>query len=81
MKFANRMRSCVVPTELHEFLLRKPLHKTRDNLMTKKIQRKKEREKRKKGKIKHEHGEKEGKQEKKRKNKKKGMFISLRRVT
>jgi hypothetical protein len=36
------MRSGVVPTELHEFLFDKSLHKTNDNLITTEMERKQE---------------------------------------
>jgi len=75
MKFANRMRSCMVPTELREFLLDKSLHKTHDSLITKKMQRKQERN------IKHERvnmvRKKGNKKNKKRKSKQKGTLILL----
>lgn len=77
MKFANRMKSCMVPTKLHEFLLDKSLHKTRDNLITKKRKMKQE------SKIKYERANMARKKEnkrKKRKRKEKGTLMSLTRV-
>lgn len=74
MKFANRMKSCMVPTELHEFLLDKSLHKTRDNLITKNRKRKQE------SKIQYERVNMARKKENKRKKKKrkeKGALMSL----